>query len=178
MQKERFRTMAPSSIKILLMLGCQYRGNNNGDLSAPFSLAQQWGIGSKTTLAKGLRALEAAELIIRTRDSQFQMSGAKCCLYALSWHEIDHCDGKLDVSPTTTPRDPFETFESSPFFMRCQVSFCTRPESIPPKAATNRCHRYRNWTDRQQHPYQKMDSFLYLPSLQLIFMPTDNMKSN
>lgn len=84
------------------MLGHQFRGYNNGDLSAPFSLAQQWGIGSKTTLAKGIRELEKAELIIRTRDSHFQKPSAKCCLYALSWLPINECSGKLDVSPTTT----------------------------------------------------------------------------
>jgi len=83
----------------------QYRGNNNGDLSASFTQAQKIGIGSKTTLAKALRELQDAGLVIRTREGYFTNPGGRCALYALAWLPIDECPDKdLEVKPTVTPR--------------------------------------------------------------------------
>lgn len=92
-----------SAKTLLLCLACQYRGGNNGDLSLPHGLAKQWGVGSKSTLVKALRELEAANLILRTREGRFLNPGGCCALYALTWEPIDECKGKLDVSPTIKP---------------------------------------------------------------------------
>lgn len=47
-------------------------------------------------------------MIIKTRSGRFINPGAKCDLYALSWHSIDECPGKqLDVEPFHTPPRKF-----------------------------------------------------------------------
>ena len=65
---------------MLLGLLRQYRGVNNGDLSATFASASEWGIGSKATLAKALEELQERNLIIRTREGRFisQVAAARC----------------------------------------------------------------------------------------------------
>ncbi len=99
---EDFKNLSGSATKLLIMLGEQYRGHNNGDLSAPFSKARLWGIRSQQTLAKALKELLSARLIVKTREGYFLNPGRKCALYALTWHPIDECGGKLDVLATTT----------------------------------------------------------------------------
>lgn len=102
MDSESFRGLRPSALMVLMCLLRQYRGNNNGDLSAEFSRAQGWGIGSKTTLTKALSELQKRNLIQRTREGRFINPGACCALYAITWKPIDECEGKLEVSSTAT----------------------------------------------------------------------------
>lgn len=98
-----FGDLSGNTIKVLLLLLRQYRGKNNGDLSASFTQAKKIGVGSKTTLAKALSDLQEAGLIIRTREGVFTNPGGCCALYALAWKPIDDCPGKeLEVMPTTT----------------------------------------------------------------------------
>jgi len=97
--------LSGNGIKVLLLLIRQYRGNNNGDLSATFAKVQKIGIRSKTTLAKALRELQDAGVVLRTREGYFTNPGGRCALYALAWQPIDECPGKdLEVEPTVTPR--------------------------------------------------------------------------
>ena len=77
---------------------------NNGDLCATWSEVQRYGWRSKDTLAKALRELERAEVLIRTRQGDRH----RCSLFAISWLPINDCrtkDGlrKLDVPPTKVP---------------------------------------------------------------------------
>lgn len=58
-ESKEFRSLKGSDLKILIGLMYQYRGNNNGDLSAPHTMAKVWGVGSKTTLADGHRTADA-----------------------------------------------------------------------------------------------------------------------
>lgn len=102
-----FRGLSGSALKVLIGLLRQYRGSNNGDLSAPFTHAKAWGIGSKTTLANALEELQTAELITRTREGRFIKPGGCCALYAITWRPIDECDGKLEVAATVTPPRKF-----------------------------------------------------------------------
>ena len=97
-----FRGVSSTAKVVLLMLAYQYRGGNNGDLSAAPSLLKGWGIASKVTV-----------LIIRTREGRFMNPGGRCALYALSWQPIDECQGKHDAQPTTTPPRKF-TLERRP----------------------------------------------------------------
>lgn len=100
-----FKQLSGTACKILILLIYQYNGHNNGDLSAPFSMANQWGIGSKSTLAKALRELIDKRFITVTRTYRRNRDNphGQCNLYALTWQRIDECRGKLDVAPTTTP---------------------------------------------------------------------------
>lgn len=102
MDSEGFRALSGAALKVLLGLLRQYRGSNNGDLSASMSQARVWGVNSTSTLAAALKELLERDLIVRTRDGRFTKPGGCCALYALSWQRIDECEGKLEVEPTTT----------------------------------------------------------------------------
>ena len=104
LESPTFTGLTGTELKILFGLVGQYRGNNNGNLSASHTQAKEWGVGSKTSLAKALDRLQQLELIIRTREGIFLNPGGRCALYALAWLPIDDCPGKaLEVLPTTTP---------------------------------------------------------------------------
>ncbi|TEP95575.1 hypothetical protein IPC65_05170 [Pseudomonas aeruginosa] len=107
MDSEDFRALSGGALKVLLGLLRQYRGMNNGDLSASFTQAKQWGVNSRTTLSKALDELQDHDLIIRTREGKFIKPGGCCALYAITWRPIDPCEGKIEVSPTTTPPRKF-----------------------------------------------------------------------
>lgn len=99
-----FASLSGTEYKVLLGLMRQYRGNNNGNLSASHTQAKAWGVGSKTSLANALDHLQQLDLIIRTREGVFLNPGGRCALYALAWQPIDDCPDKaLEVMPTTTP---------------------------------------------------------------------------
>lgn len=84
---------------LLMDLGAQFRGSNNGDLAAPWSWMKLRGWKSKDTLQRALEELLASGLIERTRQG-----GLHCpSLYAVTWLGIDDCGGKLDVAPNAVP---------------------------------------------------------------------------
>ena len=84
---------------LLFDLGAQYRGNNNGDLAAPWSWMKGRGWKSKDTLQRALRELLEAGLIEQTRQG-----GLHCAsLYAFTWLGIDECVGKLEVRANLVP---------------------------------------------------------------------------
>lgn len=99
-----FCELSPTALKTLLGLMRQYRGNNNGDLSASFTQAVKWKIGSKSSLVGALSLLQEIGFVVRTREGVFTNPGGRCALYALAWIPIDECPGKeLEIGPTTTP---------------------------------------------------------------------------
>lgn len=100
MEHPDFRELSPSATKVLMLLGCQYNGRNNGDLAATATMMEAWGGMAKGTLAKALRELQAKRLVYKTRYHRRGVDGAKPTLYALSWVDIDPCNGKQldDVS--------------------------------------------------------------------------------
>lgn len=90
---------------LLLDLGAQFRGHNNGDLAAPWSWMRRRGWKSKDTLRRALLELLAAGMIEQTRQG-----GLHCpSLFAFSWIEIHECGGKLEVSATRTPSGKWRT---------------------------------------------------------------------
>ncbi|MGH8436476.1 MAG: hypothetical protein ACRERX_18830 [Pseudomonas sp.] len=131
MDSEDFRALSGGALKVLLGLLRQYRGNNNGDLSASFGQAKKWGIGSKSTLAKALEELQEQRLIVRTREGRFIRPGGCCALFALTWHPVDECGGKIDVSSTSTPPRKF-TLEKSNHPV--QKPYSLRTENVPLEA--------------------------------------------
>jgi hypothetical protein len=98
-----FIKLPPCAKVLLLELARQYRGHNNGDLQAAWSLMKLRGFGSNATLVKARKALLAAQLIVCTREGRFLNPGGVCGLYAITWLPVDECDGKHDYRPTTTP---------------------------------------------------------------------------
>lgn len=82
-----------TAIKLLLDLARLYRGDNNGDL-APATLKSK---PASEALTSALRELCHYGLLRLTRQGGLGFPS----LYALTWHPIDHCGGKLDCGATT-----------------------------------------------------------------------------
>ncbi|CAA9890314.1 conserved hypothetical protein [Candidatus Methylobacter favarea] len=74
----------------------QYDGKNNGDLSAAPKIMKLYGWSSQGSVYNGLVELLGYGFIEQTR----QGGKNQCSLYAVTWHAIDECNGKLDVNPT------------------------------------------------------------------------------
>jgi hypothetical protein len=96
---------------LLLDLAAQYRGNNNGDLCAPWKLMHPRGWKSEATLNKAKRSLLEAGLIVETRKGA---RPNKCSLFALTWFSLDDCGGKLDISAQTFPRGAYKLKDRPP----------------------------------------------------------------
>ena len=96
---------------LLLDLAAQYRGNNNGDLQAAWSLMSPRGWKSEATLNKAKKDLIASELIVETRKGA---RPNKCSLYALTWFALDDCGGKLDMSAQGFPRGAYRLKDPLP----------------------------------------------------------------
>ena len=95
---DNFRTLSPKATKLLIDIAAQYRGSNNGDLCATFSLMKNRGRNSSDQLDKSKKELIKWDVIQLTR----QGGRNKCNLYALTWFPIDECKGKLDIASTIT----------------------------------------------------------------------------
>ena len=109
-----FAALSGRAVKLLLDLGAQYRGSNNGDLCAAWRLMANRGWRSRDTLGKALQELERAGWILRTR----QGGRHRASLYALTWRGIDECGGKHDEPSSPVPsnlwRSKTETVASPP----------------------------------------------------------------
>lgn len=99
LESEEYAQLSSIAVKLLVDLGSQFRGSNNGDLCAAWGWMKKRGWKSRDTLNRAQTELESSGWIIRTR----QGGRHKANLFALTWLGIDECDGKLDVPPTTVP---------------------------------------------------------------------------
>lgn len=96
--------MTGSEYRVLFLLISQYRGNNNGDLSATESMMESRGGMAGGTLRKALQGLQDRNLIVKTRTNYRGENGMVCNLYAFTWINIHECPGKnLEINPTQTP---------------------------------------------------------------------------
>jgi hypothetical protein len=96
MDSPNYRKLSGSAVKLLTALGRQYLGNNNGNLSAAWRIMQKRGWRSRDTLQRAIRELLDAGMIEKTRQGGMH----ECSLFALTWHAIDECDGKINVPAT------------------------------------------------------------------------------
>jgi hypothetical protein len=104
MDTDDYRNLPPNAVKLLNALVYQFRGKNNGDLTAAFTYMKDFGFKSQETLTKARDSLLEAGLIVKTRQGQFMNPGGRCALYALTWLPIDECSGKqLEIGPTNLP---------------------------------------------------------------------------
>ena len=95
---EDFISLKGNSIKLLIDLGSQFNGYNNGDLCASLSVMRKRGWNSNQQLTKALKELLERNLIVQTKQGGLNLGPN---LYAITWHRIDECNGKLDANPTT-----------------------------------------------------------------------------
>lgn len=100
LESQEFASLSARAVKLLLNLFAQYRGDNNGDFSAAWTLMKSRGWTSKAMLYRALRELHDKGWIVTTRQGGKAQLGAHrvCSLYAVTWKPIDPCDGKLDVA--------------------------------------------------------------------------------
>ena len=103
--------LSPYAIKLLIDLGVQYNGSNNGDLSAAWKLMHPRGWRSEETLAKAKRELLQTQLIVETRKG---WRPNRASLYALTFFALDHCDGKLDIAPAGFPYGAWKLLDRPP----------------------------------------------------------------
>jgi hypothetical protein len=96
---------------LLFDLAAQYRGNNNGDLCAPWKLMHPRGWNSEATLNKAKRELLESGLIYETRKGA---RPNKCSLYGLTWFDLDDCGGKLEISRQSFPRGAYRLKDRPP----------------------------------------------------------------
>jgi len=96
MESKNYRALSPHARMLLNDLGLQFRGANNGDLSAAWKLMQPRGWRSRDTLGKALAELLHFGMIEKTRQGGLN----HCSLFALTWLAIDECRNKLDVPAT------------------------------------------------------------------------------
>jgi hypothetical protein len=102
---------SPHARMLLIDLFAQYRGDNNGDLSACWKFMQPRGWRSEATLSKAKRQLIDLGLIVETRKGA---RPNKASLYAVTWCALDHCGGKLDISLQSFPRGAYKLRDPLP----------------------------------------------------------------
>ena len=98
LEHENFIRLHAHSVKLLIDIYAQYRGKNNGDLCAAWTVMQKRGWKSKSQLHKALKELLAIGWLVIAR----QGGRNKPTLYAVTFQAIDECRGKLDIQPTNT----------------------------------------------------------------------------
>ena len=75
---------------MLVDLGCQFNGSNNGDLSATWSLLKKRGWKSSDTISSSIEELIYYGFIVRTQEGGLNVAGKqRPHLYALTWLRID-----------------------------------------------------------------------------------------
>lgn len=88
-----FAALSGNELKMFMELARQYRGNNNGALSAMRGQLSARGWRNHDLISNKLKALEAKGWAIKTRQGG---KHAGCTLYALTIWPIDDCGGKHD----------------------------------------------------------------------------------
>ncbi len=114
---------------LLIDLALQYRGDNNGDLCAAWKLMQARGWRSEQTLQNAKRELIELGLIVETRKGA---RPNKASLYAVTWCALDHCDGKLDISPKAFPRGQYRLRDPAPILPVKNGVLTTPVVVVPP----------------------------------------------
>lgn len=102
MDSPDYTNLSGNAIRLLNEFAYQFKGANNGDLCASWTLMKERGFSSKSTLSRVVKELQEADLIILTRQGQFIRNTPS--LYALTWNPIDECVSKsLEIPSSKTP---------------------------------------------------------------------------
>src|SRR5687768_6966645 len=106
-RSQSFAQLSAHAVKLLIDLLGQYKGDNNGDLCASWTIMRDRGWKSKDTLNKALKELRDGDWLEVTR----QGGRNKATLYGVTFYNIDDCKGKLDVRSTERPRGTWRKSE-------------------------------------------------------------------
>lgn len=96
----QFAELPPYAVKLLFELARQYKGANNGDLSATFNDLKPRGWKSEDTLWRHLAHLEEFGWIVRTRQGGRYLGSN---LYAVTFWPIDDCGDKHSMQAERKP---------------------------------------------------------------------------
>ena len=96
---EDFIALSGKALKLLVDIGAQYNGRNNGDLQCARSVMRSRGWKSNDTLERAKKELIERSWIIESKKGGFNIGPS---LYAITWQPIDECSGKLEIQSTTT----------------------------------------------------------------------------
>ena len=83
---------------LLVDIAAQYKGLNNGDLSAEWSSMRRRGWPSKTTLHKARKELVETGFIVVTRRHG-RLTKLPTC-YAITWQAIDATNNTVEIPPS------------------------------------------------------------------------------
>jgi len=106
LHSEAYKGLSAHSVRLLWDIACQYRGDNNGQLYAAWTLMRERGWRSEDTLAKAKRELLEHGFLYETRKGH---RPNKASWYALTWWATDDIIG-MDVSPQSVPRGEYRRF--------------------------------------------------------------------
>lgn len=96
-----FISLGGAGLRLLIDIGRQYNGRNNGDLCASLTVLKGRGWTSNSQLLKAKRELVKKNWIVETRAGGM---GIGPSLYAITWQPVNECPGKnLDIGPTVLP---------------------------------------------------------------------------
>ena len=124
LRSETLKRLSAIALKLLVDLLAQYKGNNNGDLCAAWTLMEKRGWKSRDTLGKAIRELKVAKLIEVSR----QGGRHAATLYALTFFAVDECHGKLDIEPTHAPKSLWRENEPPPPALLANLKVVPRPQ--------------------------------------------------
>jgi len=129
----KWAQLTPRAKACLIDLYAQFRGKNNGDLVMAWTVMRKRGWKSRSQLLKARNELEDAGWILLTR----QGGRNRCSLYAVTFHPIDECKGKLELPATVTAPGDWKINSCSP----PAGHPCTAEGSMAPKkgAALSQC---------------------------------------
>jgi hypothetical protein len=103
---ENYIRMSHKAKTLFVNMVLQYNGSNNGDLCIAYSIMKKQGWKSKQTLFLAMDELKHYGWIVKTRIGGMDNTAH---LYAITFHSIDECKGKLDIKPTKTPPGNWKT---------------------------------------------------------------------
>lgn len=113
---------SPHARMLLIDLAMQYKGDNNGDLCAAWKQMKPRGWRSEATLNKAKKELLEMGLIVETRKGA---RPNKASLYALTWCDLDPCNGKLEMTTRSFPRGAYKLRDPLPSISLKNTSLAT-----------------------------------------------------
>ena len=111
LESSEYAVLSAHAVKALIDLFAQFRGENNGDFTAAWSVMRKRGWKSKAMLYRALNELIDKGWIIKTRQGGRYL----CSLYAVTWKPINTCKGKLDILPTRIAPGTWKNRNTGPY---------------------------------------------------------------
>lgn len=105
LQHPNYAKLSARAVKMLVDIGSQYNGKNNGDLAATRSIMLPKGWTSNDQRQKAIQELLDSGFLVRTRPGSRLKDPA---LYAITWLKIDECNGKHDLKATSNPSNDWK----------------------------------------------------------------------